>query len=258
MPTRHQAGGILTAVLVGLILFPSVAAAQDRGSMFDDLALEVDLDLNSKYVWRGINVVDDCVLQPSIDLSLDGFGLNIWGNLDLTDENDREFEFTEVDLTASYGFTVDSFEFGLGAIVYLFPTADGDTTELFASVGLDVFFAPTLTFYLDIDEVDGTYVTLSGSHTLEDPFDLGEEIGLSPEFSLSLGFGSGEHNEAYYGVRDGGFADLTLGLSVPYRLCESATVSASINYSMLLDDDFRDATDDPDNFWFGLGLAVSF
>ena len=249
---------LLTAMLLATILLPAPALAGEGGGAPDDLAVGVDVGVFSKYVWRGIDTVDDFVLQPAVDLSMSGFGLNLWGNLDLTDENDSAGEFTEVDLTGSYSFSLDSATIGLGVIAYFFPGADGDTTELFASVGFDTALSPTLTVYRDVDEVDGFYLALSGSHAFADLIRAGEATALSPEVSISIGFGDRDYNQAYFSVDGGGFADLTLGLALPVALSDTATLAVSVHYSRLLDGDLRDATDDPDNLWFGLSLSIGF
>jgi hypothetical protein len=225
-----------------------------------DIDGEVTLDLGvySMYVWRGLRIVDGFVAQPTLDVSACGFALNVWANFDLEDTNGEQGKFTEVDLTGSYTFAIQRFDVTLGAVTYLFPTGEDQTTELFAGVTLDVPLSPTITVYQDIDAVEGTYIALSGSYTLEDPFCWGECRGVSPELDASIGWGSKDHNRAYYDSDTNGFADLTLGLIVPYRLTRQATVAASIHWSSLLDGALRDAVSHPDSLWFGLSLTFSF
>ena len=84
------------------------------------------LDLNSAYVWRGITFNDGLVAQPSVDVAYKGFGFNVWGNFDLDDYKGtiaNPNNFSEVDLTLSYGMTVQKLDIGVGLIEYLFPTA---------------------------------------------------------------------------------------------------------------------------------------
>jgi len=233
-------------------------AAKQEGEFLDDFAAGIDLGVYSKYVWRGINLVDDFVFQPALDLSAHGFGVNVWGNLDLTDVNGDQWRFSEWDLTAVYSFSLEPVEFVVGAAAYFFPTTTGDTIELFLRVGVDTILSPALILYQDVDEVDGTYLALSIGHTFEDPFRAGEEAGLSPEITATIGYGSSKHNEAYYGDRDSGFTDLTLDLMLPYRLSKVTTVAASLHYSSLLTSGIRDRFDDADNFWFGLSASFSF
>jgi uncharacterized protein (TIGR02001 family) len=262
---------VRTSVMIGLALVLTASAAMAEGDACPapvweplpdctcraDYEVSLDLGIYSKYVWRGIVTTDGFVAQPSIDFTSHGFGVNVWANLDLESVNDQQFDFTEVDLTASYGFRLGKFDFQAGAISYLFPTGGDQTTELFAGVTWDVPLSPTLTVYQDIDEVDGTYAALSGAWTFEDPLHLGGCRGVSPELSASLAWGSRGFNEAYYGSDASGFADLTLGLTVPYRISRWATLRASVHWSSLLDGAIRDASDDPDNLWFGIGVNLS-
>ena len=244
--------------LANEICCPQIACApQPDCTSRADYAVDLDLTVCSKYVWRGLLTVDGFVAQPSIDFSAYGFGLNVWGNLNLEETNGNQFKWTELDLTGSYTYSLNKFDFSVGAIAYVFPTLEDQTTELFASVTWNIPLSPTLSVYRDIDVVDGTYVALSGSYAFDDPFCLGPCRGLSPELSASIGWGSDDHNDVYYGSRKSGFADLTLGLSIPYRISTRATIAGSVHWSSLLSEDNRDANDDPDNLWFGLGISVS-
>jgi hypothetical protein len=266
MSSRRRYGGLALLVIAMVLFVPGVARSEEaddpapekEGGFLEEFAVGLDLSAYSKYVWRGVNLVDDLVLQPSLDLSAYGFGVNVWGNLDLTDENGDQWEFSEVDLTFSYSFALDPVDVSVGAAVYFFPTIGGNTTELFVAAGLDTVLAPTLTLYQDVDEVDGTYVALSIAHAFDDPFRAGEAAGVSPELSASLGYGSRKHNEAYYGEDSASLADLTLGLVVPWSIGDTTTLAASACYSVLVDSGVRDQTSDPDNFWVGLSLSFSF
>jgi hypothetical protein len=254
------------SLAAAILLVPSLALAEETGDaeasegngLLEEIEAVIDLSVYSKYMWRGVNVVDDPVLQPSLDLSAYGFGVNVWGNVDLTDVNGDQWEFSEVDLTFSYTFSLDLVELGAGAVVYYFPTVGGNTTELFVSAGIDTVLSPALTVYQDIDEVDGTYAVLSISHGFNDPFKVGEAAGISPELTASIGYGSKKHNEAYYGENSAGVADLTFGLVVPWTIADGITVAASAYYCFLIDSGIRDAADDADNFWAGVSLTLSF
>lgn len=269
MLARRNRYAYLLVMLAGLMLAPVAAAeeftenAPGAGAPVvtddsDTLEVAIDLAVFSKYVWRGVNAVDDPVFQPNVDFSYLGFNLFFWGNLELTDINDNRNKFTEVDIGGSYSFALGDFNLEVGGVGYIFPQAGVDTFELLAGVEYDCLLSPGLTVYQDIDFTDGTYIVLSGGHAFEDPFKLGEDLGLSPEVTASIAWGSGDHNEIYYGVPDSGFADLTLGLSIPVNLNKSVALAASFYYSSLLDGDIRDATSKPDNFWFGLTLTVAF
>lgn len=72
------------------------------------LTLEVGADaaVMSKYVWRGILLTDDPVLQPSLTVGCLDVSINILGSMDLTDVNDNGKEFNELDFTIDYSFAV--------------------------------------------------------------------------------------------------------------------------------------------------------
>src|SRR5690606_16941786 len=55
----------------------------------DEFTVVTDFELGaySKYVWRGINVVDDFVLQPSLTFSHGPWSVNFWGNYETTGVN---------------------------------------------------------------------------------------------------------------------------------------------------------------------------
>ena len=81
-----------------------------EGEDLDRVIVELEAGIYSKQVWRGINVVDDWVLQPNVDVLWRSFTFTGWGNFDLTDENGDRNSFTEIDKALAEleneGFTV--------------------------------------------------------------------------------------------------------------------------------------------------------
>ncbi len=61
-----------------------------------------NLPVNSKYMWRGIELNKEAVFQPDIWARYKGFTFTVWGNLELTDvhnghrENGETGDFTEI------------------------------------------------------------------------------------------------------------------------------------------------------------------
>jgi len=236
-------------------LLSCALAAQD-----DAWALALDVAYNGKYVWRGINLVDDPVIQPSVSLShASGLDASVWGNLETTDYSDHSGDFTEVDYTIDYSWSWESLALSAGAIYYDFPNTEADpTTEIYAAVGLDLFLSPTLTVYRDVDQVEGTYVSLGVGHTFENVATPTEGTSASLALSASLGHGSSAHNAAYYGHDGAALTDALFSASLPVAIGDSWTVSPAASYSTLLDGDIRDAMDDDDNLWAGITLSCSF
>ena len=117
----------------------------------------------------------------------------------------------------------------------------------------DTFLSPSVTWYYDFDQVDGSYVAFGLSHSIE----LSEESPLALDLGLNIGWGDDDYNAAYWGVDDDGFNDLTLSAGLPIEL-GSWTLTPSVNYVVLIDSDISDAAGDDDIVYAGIGLSTSF
>lgn len=220
------------------------------------------LDFNSAYVWRGITFNDGPVAQPSLDVSAGGFGINVWGNFDLDDYSDtlEKNEFSEVDLTLSYTFNVQSLEIGFGIIEYLFPAGGDGTRELFASIGMPIIggLSAGWSFYYDVDEVESYYTEVSLAYAMA----LAE--GLDLEVGGKAGYAGKDFAQAYSGAAtDGGFYDYGLYMGLSYAFSDALSLGASVHYTNTLDKDVLPSAD-IDNGIYGhdtewiAGLTISY
>ncbi len=229
------------------------------------------IDIGSAYVWRGLTFNDGAVIQPSIDVAAEnGFGINVWGNYDLSDYDDTldDGEFSEIDLTLSYGFSVGKLDVGVGVIEYLFPATDADgdgdgenfpaTTELYLSLGLPIIggLSTALDIYYDIDAFDSlSYATFSIAYA----HDINDKLGL--EAGASIGYAGEDFSQAN-GGDDSGLYDYTLSLSLGYQITEAWSASAALTYVDALDDDNLKDVDDggllDTTTYFNLGVAYAF
>jgi hypothetical protein len=253
----------LALVLLLGILLPAT------GQAMGPLNLNAEVAAHSKYMWRGIIITDDWVVQPSLSASVLGFGVNFWGNLDLSDANDTEFKLNEVDYTLTYGLPLPLLDLEGGLIHYRFPNTDTDaTTELYLSAAANVLFSPRIAVYRDLDAFKGTYWELGASHgmPLSDVFNV--------ELDAVLGLGSKGYLEGYFGVSNpvgeipdelnftgASMSNMSVTVGVPYPLIPFVKVTPSVSYHTLLGDpaDARDATDaDKDALVFGVTAAFNF
>lgn len=72
-----------------------------------DLSLNVNADLVSRYIWRGLNVNDQPNIQPSIALEYYGFQLGLWGSYGIAFQNSSDEEYSasqEIDTWLGYSF----------------------------------------------------------------------------------------------------------------------------------------------------------
>ncbi len=250
---RKSKAAICVAVVVLGLSTVSLAAG--------DVTVGVGADFMSKYVWRGQNLVDNWVLQPSVSLGYKGLTGSIWGNSDMTGETVDNWEFTELDYTLDYSGTVpgvDVLGYSIGAIYYDFPNSGGapGTTELYWGFSLDVPASPSITVYHDVDEVDGTYVSLGVGHSIE----ATDQIPVGIDLGATLGWGSSGYNESYWGTTSSELNDLVLSVGFPFEVA-GVSVTPSVSYIALLGSDVKDSDaygTDNDMFLVGVGLSKEF
>ncbi len=243
------------------------AAAEEEvaAAAGNEWSFGVDATANTKYVWRGINLVDAPVFQPSATVSYGGWSFNVWGNMETYNANrygnygKANGEFTEVDLTVEYGWDYGDWSFAVGVIHYIFPnTGFNNTTEIYGSVGYDCLLEPTLTIYQDIDQSHGTYITFGVSHTFEEVWKPTENTSMDIEIGTAIGWGSSSNNAFYYGAGNSGLTDLTSSIGFPVGLGKGWTLKPAINHSTLLDQNIQSNQAPDSNLWFGLSLTYEF
>jgi len=223
--------------------------------------VEVGADLFSHYVWRGLILTDEPVLQPSLTLSTCGFSFNVWGSVDMTDINEDlgpDYRLQELDYTASYGFTAtEGLDVEVGVIQYTFPgTEYKSTREVYGSLALSAvpYVTPSITAYYDFDQADGWYV----SAALDSSFALTEKLGL--DLGASLGFCDDSYSDFYYWGADGGLSDLNFSAGLSYQVNDMFSVGVSAGYMVLVGNDVKDAAEanGADTSQFFMGLSASF
>lgn len=219
------------------------------------MALEgaVDATWAQRYVWRGIPVNEEAVIQPSITLSGEQFSLNVWANMDLTDwgegagYGDESGDFTEVDYTGSFQAGLGPAELGAGFITYTFPNHSEwgpalSTTEAWLSLGFDVPLSPSLAWYLDVDDQPSEgagYMSLDLGHS----FELGEFAAL--ELSGHLGWANHKFLKFYYQINEeSDLHDWSAGVSLLVSLPGGLYLAPGYYYTSLLEDESRDVVED--------------
>jgi uncharacterized protein (TIGR02001 family) len=252
----------MALVLTLSLVLPAGLLAASPAQAKIDVKADLGVAFNSKYVWRGIVVVDDWVAQPSVTLSVGDFSFNVWADYMLTDQNNRKNEIDEVDLTASYGFTFGKFKVPVGVIRYTFPhSAAPDTTELFTGVSYDWIVTPSVLVYWDIDEAHGVYVLGSLAYSLDLPA-LSKEFAWKLAVGASLGYGTSDNNKFYYaGTDKSGFTDYAAYVSLPVSIGKYFTITPQVVFTGLVDSDIKDnmkATQDENNIYFGVVFSASF
>ncbi|MFZ2148227.1 MAG: hypothetical protein WAV28_13495 [Sedimentisphaerales bacterium] len=247
-------------IIINLALL--IAASAKLGA--EEIGFEITADFNSKYIWRGQNLRDDPVFQPAISAGYEGLTVSTWGNVDLTGINGNGGDFSELDYSLDYSAKMGWLEcaaYSVGVIYYDFPGTElPDTTEVYWGLSLDVPISPSITVYHDVDEAEGSYVSLGFAHSIEKIGELGSVLPVALEIDASLGWGSGSYNKYYWGIEQSKLNDLVFSVSFPLEV-SGWMVKPSLSYVTLLSDAIRD-TDaygtDSDFFVAGIGLLKSF
>jgi len=251
---------VSAAVLMSTLAIVSARAAEAEEA--STVSATLDLPVLSAYVWRGQVLNDEAVLQPSLTVAKNGFAINWWGNLNLTDNvTGDEMEFSEHDIGLSYGTECPwtGANMTVGVVNYDFPnqnivTAEGnnslvaDTVEAYVVAAFsDVLLAPTLSVYYDFKEADGFYASLGLSHALE----LSEDLSLV--LGASLGGADSDWSNFYYPnpdeELDANFTDYSFTATLPFALNDSWTITPGVQYTSLASD-AKDVVNDSE-LYFG-------
>ncbi|MBN2376382.1 MAG: hypothetical protein JXD22_08270 [Sedimentisphaerales bacterium] len=251
---------ILMIGLSMLLLGNTLVFAENENAV----GFELTTDFFGKYIWRGQNLSDDPVFQPGLNISYGNMSAGVWGNMDLSNINGNSGDFSEMDYSFDYSSNIPGIEvvgYSVGVIYYDFPgTKVKDSTEIYWGLSLDVPLSPSVTVYHDVDEAEGTYVSLALGHSFEKIIELGPEMPIGMEIGTSLGWGSGSYNKYYWGTDQSKMQDLVFSVSFPMEIV-GFSVSPSLNYIMLVSDDIRatDAYGTASDFFFaGVSLSKSF
>lgn len=240
---------ILVAVLA-IVFIGNDVCAQD---------LSLDLTYASMYVWRGAVFAEDGVFQPSFSGGMGNLSVNLWGNMDLTDENGTTRQMNEWDYTVDYSTAFDCIGVSGGIIGYTFPNSGGPgTTEFYLGASYDIVGAPSITIYRDVEAVNATYVSIAGGLSIP-------VAGITVlDVNGALGSGSAAMNRALYGngASGAGLSDVLVGLSVPVTFTEMFTITPSLMLTSILDSDGEDSYDaagaDATNVVIGLTASAAF
>lgn len=217
--------------------------------------ISAEASVMSKYLWRGVALNEDPVFQPSVTFGMDGLSLNIWGNMDFTDYQDKKYNLTETDYTLDYSLELPLLSVSVGAMRYQYADIPGytPTTELYIGAESGAIGSPSLKIYQDVNKGKGTYIEVGGEQSIPVvPF-------ASLDVSASLGWGSAKHNRFNYDIAgmNGAFTDFALGAALPIGLGEKITVAPNMQWISCINSDMRKVYD-KNVFAFGLTASAEF
>ncbi|MDP8266866.1 MAG: TorF family putative porin [Candidatus Aceula meridiana] len=252
------------------VLTAGISMAQEEpktviGNFLGEKNINVDIsattDLYSKYIWRGMKLDNDFVIQPGFTIGAYGFELGVWSNFDIDAADGRASSEMDTSLTYTYDFEnlnlfdkdLETFSVTVGHVYYDFPDAGTFSKEAVLGFSYDTFLAPSLTWYHDYSRESqgggkGDYLVLDLSHSLD----------LVPSYGITLDLGGHVgYNRKLFIKGEGGDVALSGGVTIP--LTKFLSMAPSINYSMPFGDvkDEGDGAHENEFFW-GVGFSAEF
>jgi hypothetical protein len=199
-------GGVF---LFGLLATPPAVNGQ--------VVLTTDAAAYNAYVWRGVTLTNQVVLQPDVYLSVPAASgsavLGIWGSIDAGRYDDpandlsegggtSSLNATEINIWAEYARSLGPRLSGtLGSILYLFPNESGltnevnRTVEVYGKLQLATPLNPKLAAWYDVDKVKGLYLEGSVSQPVGGIKGFPITVGALAGFSASQGVNATDPTE---------------------------------------------------------------
>ncbi len=233
----------LAAMIMSSVVSGGYLPKTQAGALIEEVDFNVGTDVYSKYIWRGQNLVDNWVAQPTVGIGFKGFSASFWGNYDFDGG-----EWTEADLVLDYttglgclNASLEKLSVSIGYIYYTFPNLDTDdqSHEIYAGLGLDVLLSPSFTVYYDWDTGDGTYFEGGIAHDFEF-----ERFTVTP--ALVIGY-----NNEQWGY-DASFSNALISVALAIPIGEYVSLGATIAESIALDSQYDS------EFYGGVNLSVDF
>ncbi len=215
--------------LMSLCLTPASAQTE---LVFDGMLL-------THYLDRGELVVDAPVMQAEFDMAVNEWSFNVWGNIDLTDENDSRLDLSETALSLAYTMAVDPLDLSVGVTQYMFPGESG-TRETFLHAAMLIPLNPAVGVYYDFDQINGTYIDGSIHHVVE----LSTAVSL--ESRVAIGYGDAAANHDAFRYDKAALRDIGVGATLLFNLNRHTVLSTGGSYWRLIDPDLRDTVESSD------------
>ncbi len=226
---------VLVLLLAASVCAAGAVRAQDAAAAAEPekaWSLTAGVDYSSLYIFRGVNLLGDNqeVWTPNAWLSIGNWSFYYYGYRGDFDTFPGSESYTENDFGAEYAFTLnDKVSLSLGAVGYQYSRkvedglGFGDTYELYAILSFDTFLSPKVTYYQDLDAVDGGYGSVGIGHS----WALGEKASVDASAALGI---DNKYNSGKTQLND-----VLLGVNVPVTFNDHFGGHVLVQYSIALD-----------------------
>ena len=252
---KKLAALIIAAGLLSCLSAKLSAAEEARTG----LAVTSELDIVSKYVWRGVSLSKAEAYQPSVNFSKNDITANAWLNYSV--DKPRQSKFNELDLTLSYERDMAGLSVSPGFIFYTF-TYSPCYGEAYVKFSRPAAFLKIVTdHYLSMINggAAGGYYGDAG---------LGYEKQLADDSvwtnSALLGWGDAKFNTFNYTTPGlpSQLNVLVLDTAITFKPCANSSVRPHLTYYTNLPAGLREgiraAANSPDNLVIGIAAGYNF
>lgn len=186
----------------------------------------VDLDLNSRYVWRGTDFGNSPSIQPGMSYATGGLEAGLWAAYATNGNPDG----SEVDLWASYTFDTDAGNFSVYATDYTFPIHHAEVTGVESWIDSDAHYVELGLGYAGTEDLPISVFTGMFVHN-DDDHSVYVELGYDADpVALFLGFTPFE--SAVYGTTGAGI--INLGITGSRELTITENFAPGLSSSLIL------------------------
>ncbi|HDL64390.1 MAG TPA: hypothetical protein ENH12_03270 [Proteobacteria bacterium] len=253
---------IVSIIVVGFLLFAiQPAQAQYRYNPAPPVQQapgavgKLDVNFSSEYIWRGVELNHQFVMQPSARISESGFELEAIGNMDLSSSNDNRGKFTRWIYRA--GLAKRSQE-GSAAISYIYydnkHLGFAKTQEIALEIQYGYPFFGGGDVYYDFDNADGFYLRSVMGY-------VGEIGPLNIIPKLTLGYASSHYQDYYFGVHDTSILDVVASLKAEFNIVSGLYIYMEGDYYELAKSALRHSEENiqqGENFYWQGGVDFRF
>ncbi|MBI2566212.1 MAG: hypothetical protein HYV63_04160 [Candidatus Schekmanbacteria bacterium] len=224
------------ALVLALAMSVALASAREASAEENGVSASVDVAMFSAYIWRGQVINDEAVLQPSLTVEKNGLSINAWSSMNMTNRDDAQYDFSELDVTVSYARALGPITVEAALLSYTFPGPGqgAQGREACVSLSADVPAAPTVAVYYGFSGLEGIYASLSVGHSLA----FGQRYALDLE--ITGGYGTNKYNALYFGVAENRMNDVTATAAFSATVTQSVTVTPVIQYAVIADSKVAD------------------
>ncbi len=99
---KNQLVMMMVVLACGMVIAAPATQPAPKEAEVKEFVTTLDVGYFSQYMWRGFDLMDDkAVVQPSVDMNWNGFGVNVWsaqptsgGDSDFSQVNATKFDYT--------------------------------------------------------------------------------------------------------------------------------------------------------------------